>query len=423
MVHETPLAGMKSEIKFDLTPFEKGSEGAFQVLEGAAKPLSAEEQKRATLMENFRASIELVRARAAVEAVKPPGLINNAAGFSIYAKTLNTLVSREGCFKSTMLNVVAASLLKKPDYTGYHFLGFSLDSSVEKFRILILDTEQDENYSVVKRMQSITRMAGYELSEIPANLEILPLVRYTLAEKLEALREMIPAIRQTDKDSHLIVICDIITDFLKDINDSKDSPEITSHLNKLANDFDCTFLLTIHEAKTSNGARGHIGSELLIKSRCVMRISEMKIKPTEEGNIDPVYRLSVAKNSFGRKGMELYFSYDCKTGNLRYSSTNEKELMILPMTHSEIMERLIEKFGMDKAFTVRIPGKNKVRPELVEIYGKDKDNTIRQYLRELSRKSPVKVSGRHYEVSLVIRATEKPLQYIIVDSNDPGSLL
>ncbi len=423
MVHETPLAGMKSEIKFDFTPFDKGAEELKALVEGAAKPLSVEEQKRAALLENFRASIELVRTRAAVEAVKPPGLINNSAGFSIYAKTLNTLVSREGCFKSTMLNVVAASLLKKPEYTGYHFLGFSLDPSVEKFRILILDTEQDENYSVVKRMQSITRMAGYELSEIPANLQILPLVRYTLAEKLEALREMIPAIRQTDKESHLIVICDIITDFLKDINDSKDSPEITSHLNKLANDYDCTFLLTIHEAKTSNGARGHIGSELLIKSRCVMRISEMKIKPTEEGNIVPVYRLSVAKNSFGRKGMEFYFSYDCKAGNLRYSSTNEKELMILPMTHGEIMERLIEKFGMDKAFTVRIPGKNKVRPELVEIYGKDKDNTIRQYLRELSRKSPVKVSGRHYEVSLVIRATEKPLQYIIVDSNDPGSLL
>jgi len=276
---------------------------------------------------------------------------------------------------------------------------------------------QDENYSVVKRMQSITRMAGYELSEIPANLEILPLVRYTLAEKLEALREMIPAIRQTDKESHLIVISDIITDFLKDINDSKDSPEITSHLNKLANDFDCTFLLTIHEAKTSNGARGHIGSELLIKSRCVMRISEMKIKPTEEGNIDPVFKLSVAKNSFGRKGAHFYFSYDPGEGTLRYSSTDEKELIIVPVTHSEIMERLIEKFGMYKPFTVRLPGEKNVRPELVEVYGRDKDNTIRQYLRELSRRSPLKVNGPCPEVSLVIRATEKPLQYIIVESN------
>lgn len=118
MVHETPPAGMKSDIKFDLTPFEKGAETAKSVVEGATKPLMEEEKRREELLQSFRASMESVRERAAVEAVKPPGLINNSAGFSIYTKTLNTLVSREGSFKSTVLNVIAAALLQKEGGNG-----------------------------------------------------------------------------------------------------------------------------------------------------------------------------------------------------------------------------------------------------------------------------------------------------------------
>ena len=417
MVHETPMAGMKSDIKFDLTPFEKGVEVAKSLVEVAVKPLTEEENRRAVLIGSFRASMERVRERAAVEAVKPPGLINNSAGFSIYTKTLNTIVSREGSFKSTVLNVIAAALLQKEGGSGYHFLGFSLDPSVTNIRVLIIDTEQDENYSVVKRMQSITRMAGYELSDIPRNLEVLPLVTYSLPEKLEALRDLIPEKRKTDTSSHLIVVLDIITDFLKDINDSKDSPEITATLNKLANEYDCTFLLTIHEAKTTNGARGHIGSELLIKSRCVMRITEMKVKPTDEGVVNPVYKLSVVKNSFGRKGGHFHFSFDSETNLLRYACSGEKNSVFEPRSQKNHMELLIEKFGMYAPFTVKSPGDTRVRKELVEIFGKDKDNTIRLYLLDLNRKSPVMLDADSRRVSLLIRKG-KPQHYIIVDSSD-----
>jgi len=417
MIHETPLTGMKSEIKFDLAPFAKNVEVAKTVVQEAVKPLTEAEKLQESLMQKFLLSITSARAKAALEAVKPPGLINNSAGFSIYAKTLNTIVSREGSFKSTILNVITAALLKKEGGSGYHFLGFSLDPSVSNIRVLLIDTEQDENYSVVKRIQTITRMAGYELSAIPKNLEILPLVTYSLQEKLVGLRTIIPEIRKTDTSNHLIVIVDIITDFLKDINDSKDSPEITATLNKLANEYNCTFLLTIHEAKTSNGARGHIGSELIIKSRCVMRITEMKVKPADEGVVNPVYKLSVVKNSFGPKGGHFHFSFDSRTNLLRYATPLEKENVFEPRSHKNNMELLIEKFGMYKPFAVKSPGETRVRKELVDIFGKDKDNTIRLYLSDLNRKSPVMLEADSRRVSLLIRKG-KPQHYIIVDSSD-----
>jgi len=419
MVHETPLAGMKNDIKFDLTPFEKGVEVAKSLVEVAAKPLTEEEKRRAVLIGSFRASMERVRERAAVEAVKPPGLINNSAGFSIYTKTLNTIVSREGSFKSTVLNVITASLLQKAEGGDYHFLGFSLDPSVTNIRVLIIDTEQDENYSVVKRMQSITRMAGYELSDIPRNLEVLPLVTYSLPEKLEALRDLIPAIRKTDTSSHLIVVLDIITDFLKDINDSKDSPEITDTLNKLANEYDCTFLLTIHEAKTTNGARGHIGSELLIKSRCVMKITEMKMKITDEGELNPVYKLSVVKNSFGRKGAHLHFSYESSSGLLRYATVDEKSNTVEPRTKKDYMELLRNTFDLRKPFTVKGDETGNVRKELIEIFGSNKDNTIRGYLRDLARRSPMLIAADNSIVTLLIHNSERPLKYELVEEG-PG---
>lgn len=419
MVHETPLAGMKSDIKFDLTPFEKGAETAKSVVEGATKPLTEEEKRREELLQSFRASMERVRERAAVEAVKPPGLINNSAGFSIYTKTLNTLVSREGSFKSTVLNVIAAALLQKERGSGYHFLGFSLDPSVSNIRVLIIDTEQDENFSVVKRMQSITRMAGYEYSEIPPNLDILPLVTYSLQERLQGLKDMIPAIRKTDTSSHLIVVLDIITDFLKDINDSKDSPEITAMLNKLANEYDCTFLLTIHEAKTTNGARGHIGSELLIKSRCVMKITEMKMKITDEGELNPVYKLSVTKNSFGKKGAHLHFSYESCSGLLRYATVDEKSNTVEPRTKKDYMELLRNTFDLRKPFTVKGDETGNVRKELIEIFGSNKDNTIRGYLRDLARRSPMLIAADNSIVTLLIHNTERPLKYELVEEG-PG---
>lgn len=417
MVHEAPLPGVKSSIKFDLTPFQKKEVEVKQLIEGAVKPLTETEKQREALMLSFREAIASVRKRAAVEAVRPPGLITNSAGFTIYTKTLNTLVSREGCFKSTVLNVIAAAMIRRSEEVNYHYLGFGRDTSVEKVKLLIIDTEQDESYSVVKRLQSISLMAGYQLNEIPDNIEVLPLVRYTLSEKLEALKSLVPEARKKDPESHLIVILDIITDFLRDINDSKDSPEITATLNKLANDLDCTFLLAIHEAKTSNGARGHIGSELIIKSRCVMKITEMRLKPPDEGVVNPVYRLTVVKNSFGRKGSHFQFSFENENGLLRYATVVEKENVIEPRTHRDSMELLIEKFGMYTPFTVKSPGDSRVRKELVDIFGKDKDNTIRLYLLDLNRKSPVLLETGSRRVSLIIRKG-KPQQYIIVESSN-----
>ena len=268
-------------------------------------------------------------------------------------------------------------------------------------------------------MQSITRMAGYEYSEIPPNLDILPLVTYSLQERLDGLKDMIPAIRKTDTSSHLVVVLDIITDFLKDINDSKDSPGITAMLNKLANEYDCTFLLAIHEAKTTNGARGHIGSELLIKSRCVMKITEMKMKITDEGELNPVYKLSVIKNSFGRKGAHFQFSYESSSGLLRYATVDEKGNTIEPRTKKDYMELLKETFGLEKPFTVKGSANGDVRKELVEIFGSNRDNTIRGYLRDLARRSPMLIAGDNSMVTLLIHDTDRPLRYELVEEG-PG---
>ncbi|MBK6679427.1 MAG: hypothetical protein IPG53_05080 [Ignavibacteriales bacterium] len=53
----------------------------------------------------------------------------------------------------------------------------------------------------------------------------------------------------------------MVTDLSKDINDSKEAPEVVAKLQQLVNLKNVTMFITIHKAKTTGTARGHLGTE------------------------------------------------------------------------------------------------------------------------------------------------------------------
>lgn len=118
--------------------------------------------------------------------------------------------------------------------------------------VLIADTEQGKRH-VWKAMDRIYRMTGQRVT-------ILHLRGKSHTERKQiieaAIREMKPK----------IVIIDGIRDLISNINDADQSTELIIWIERITLEFGVHIVNVLHQNKTDNNARGHIGSELLNKA-------------------------------------------------------------------------------------------------------------------------------------------------------------
>ena len=197
------------------------------------------------------------------ELSQPPSVIEMSNGMShVPLLTLGNFSSIIGKAKGRKsffsLMIIAAALSGKYE---------SLDSvrNSIKPKIVLFDTEQSK-YHLQLNCNRIIHML--KLEEHHPDLIIYELRPYNTVERTKIIHDIL----YSRDDINLIVI-DGIRDLISDINNPDQATDITCNLLKWSEEKNIHIVNVIHQNKTDNNARGHLGSELINKSETVLSIN------------------------------------------------------------------------------------------------------------------------------------------------------
>jgi hypothetical protein len=163
--------------------------------------------------------------------------------------------------KSFFVNIAVSTVLKK----GLLLNQFTGCLPVEKSIVLYFDTEQGE-YHVQLALKRICKQIN---ADIPHNLKIYHLRSKNPSERLEIIEY---AIYNTPKLGFVVI--DGIKDLVTSINDEAEATMIASKLLKWTEEKNIHIVTVLHQNKSDNNARGHIGTELINKAETVLSVTK-----------------------------------------------------------------------------------------------------------------------------------------------------
>lgn len=223
--------------------------------------------------------------------------------------TQGELMQVSGQKKSGKSNVVkylmATALMKEVD--TMNTLGIRA-TFTEKL-VVFVDTEQSKQKTkeFVNRVWQIA-----DLKSQPNNLKFFNIRSLSMNQKLSFLEQFF---EKRGKETSLLVI-DGITDFIDSVNNEEVSKKlIDSLLRQLGGDL--SIVVTIHEGKDGNGARGHIGQE--IERKCVGAISVSKDRKKR------IHKISCKLIRSHADFEDIFFHFDDKIGDFKRLEENEEK--------------------------------------------------------------------------------------------------
>lgn len=163
--------------------------------------------------------------------------------------------------KSFFINIAVSAVLNK-DLLLNQFAGRLPEG---KKRVLYFDTEQGKYHVQL----ALKRICAQINEPIPQNLSVYHLRSKTPAERLQLIEY---AINNTPNLGFVII--DGIKDLINSINDEAEATMIASKLLKWTEEKDIHILTVLHQNKSDNNARGHIGTELINKAETVLSVTK-----------------------------------------------------------------------------------------------------------------------------------------------------
>lgn len=245
--------------------------------------------------------------------------------------TVNIIQGAQGCHKSRLSQTLCSLLLKSYSEIA-EYLGFTKEGlDGEDCLVCYIDTERNLEEELPKAIQSIKLNAGFSITEHPENFRYTSLRDIPRNDRLSVLKEYLKSVRSVTSKRGFVVL-DVVTDCISDFNNPKESLELFDFLNILCQEYSVTFLLTIHVNPGSEKARGHVGTEGVIKATTVMQVSHV------DGN---TYAIEYKKNRNSEKLPSLYFMYHAESDKLiRVADTVGHMLSLQVAPIEKIAEKL-----------------------------------------------------------------------------------
>lgn len=135
-----------------------------------------------------------------------------------------------------------------------------------KRKVLYFDTEQSP-FHATRTIKRICQLAG---DPNPDNLIAFQLRTLSPAERLEAIENKIYSTPGLGA-----VVIDGIRDLLTlGINDEGEATTLISKFLKWTGELNITMILLLHQNKTDQNARGHVGTEMLNKSETILAVTK-----------------------------------------------------------------------------------------------------------------------------------------------------
>jgi len=208
-----------------------------------------------------------------------------------------TIVGAAKSRKSAIANSIIAAMLQDSlefppvlNFTGI----------VKNRNIIVLDTEQNEP-DFYKSQKQIYRQANLH-DDIP-NFYAFNISEEVMADRLQFLEHAITRIGNVG-----VLLLDGIVDLCEDYNDQKLSRQLIEHVKILAVKHKILFIPVLHNARSTGSARGHLGNELINKSKAVIKVTK-----DSEGEGDSTVAFEYIRGN--REPAKFQFTHDLN-GNL-----------------------------------------------------------------------------------------------------------
>jgi len=173
-----------------------------------------------------------------------------------------SLITGKAKSRKTFFMNIAISAVINNDYVFERYLGHLPPDQNE---VLYFDTEQGK-YHVQKALKRVCELAGIKE---PKNLHTYFLRSFSPHERLEIIEYLI---YHTPKIGFVVI--DGIKDLVTSINDESEATMIASKLLKWTEERNIHIVTVLHQNKSDNNARGHIGTELINKAETVLSIEK-----------------------------------------------------------------------------------------------------------------------------------------------------
>ena len=167
--------------------------------------------------------------------------------------------------KSFNVSAMAAAAL-----CGDYVLAYEVELPAGRQTVLYVDTEQSRT-DCQNQMRRILRLAGQSPDIDNPRLVFLSLRQFTPEERIaiiDAAMESLPDIG--------LVIIDGVRDLLHDINNPTEATTVISLLMKWTDLYQFHLHTVLHQNKSDENARGHLGTELANKAETVMLVEKDK---------------------------------------------------------------------------------------------------------------------------------------------------
>jgi len=165
--------------------------------------------------------------------------------------------------KSFFINIAVSAATKQDLILGR----YNSDLPKNQQMVVYFDTEQGK-YHVQLALKRICRQTKIDK---PKNLQVYHLRALEPRKRLE----VIEAVIYNNANIGFVVI-DGIRDLVTSINDEEQATNVSSKLLKWTEEKDIHIVTVLHQNKSDNNARGHLGTELMNKSEIVLSVTKQK---------------------------------------------------------------------------------------------------------------------------------------------------
>ena len=192
----------------------------------------------------------------------------------------------------------------------------------DKNEVIYFDTEQSKYYV----QKAVKRICTQVDQPEPKNLHAFHLRSLNPAERLQFIETEIYS-----NDKIGFVVIDGIKDLVTSINDESEATMIASKLLKWTEERNIYLLTVLHQNKSDNNARGHIGTELINKAQTVLSVTKAEndneisiVEPLQCRDIEPeVFAFEI--NEFGIPIIAENFEIRTETNKNKFDVTNMED--------------------------------------------------------------------------------------------------
>lgn len=272
---------------------------------------------------------------SATEKLTPPQVaIEMGSGIFGTLGNFSLITGKAKSRKSFFLNILATSLLL--DDSFYNVFKGCLPN--DKQTILYFDTEQGK-YHVQLALKRICEMTGIN---DPDNIRVFCLRSKNPQERLELIQKAIYNIPNVG-----FVFIDGIKDLITSINDEEQATMIVSKLLKWTEELNIHISVVLHQNKSDNNARGHVGTELLNKAETVLSVAK------SDGNKD----ISIVQPEMCRNKEPESFAFEIINGlpvvaenyEIR-TETKKNKFDVFDMDIKDLYKVLMEVYSKENQF-------------------------------------------------------------------------